>query len=139
MFTTTPTTAPDIPLPVGAVSTEDWQPNRDGSYYRSFEGETREVVAGTRYGAHTVAAYANGIQHNDGRIDDGATDPVFAAPTIDLMTIDDGWDGSEEMTRYRSGSLDAPIPSVRTGAKFTYAAVCSRSTSWVVGRLLRNG
>jgi hypothetical protein len=27
------------------------------------------------------------IQHNDGRIDDGAIDPVFAAPTIDLMTI----------------------------------------------------
>jgi hypothetical protein len=60
MFTTTPNTAPDVPLPVGTVCTEEWQPNRDGRYCRSFEGETREVVAGTRYGAHTVAAYARG-------------------------------------------------------------------------------
>ncbi len=88
MFTTTPTTAPDLPLPVGAVSTEQWQPNVCG-YYRSFEGETREVVAGTRYGAHTIAACALASQHSDGRIDDGATDPVFAAPTIDLSTIDE--------------------------------------------------
>src|SRR6476620_3542943 len=91
MFTTTPTTAPDLPLPVGAVTTEEWQPNvgYDGCYYRCFEGETREVVAGTRFGAHAVAACALAIQHNDGRIDDGATDPVFAAPIICLSTIDD--------------------------------------------------
>jgi hypothetical protein len=90
MFTATPTTAPDLPLPVGAVSTEEWQPNFVvRGYYRSFEGETREIVAGTRYGAHAVAAYARAIQHNDGRIDDGATDPVFGAPTIDLSTIDE--------------------------------------------------
>ena len=90
MTITTPTTAPDLPLPVGAVTTEQWQPNFVvRGYYRSFEGETREIVADTRYGAHTVAAYARAIQHNDGRIDDGATDPGFAARTMDLMTIDD--------------------------------------------------
>ena len=88
MFTTTPTTAPGVPLPVGAVGTDEWQPNVCG-YYRCFKGETREVVAGTRFGAHTVAVYARGVQHNDGRIDDGATDPVFAAPAIDLITIDE--------------------------------------------------
>jgi hypothetical protein len=90
MFTTTPTTAPDVPLPVGAVSTEEWQPNGyDGCYYRCFEGETREVVAGTRFGAHAVAACALAIQHNDGRIDDGATDPMFWCSAISLLTIDD--------------------------------------------------
>ena len=88
MFTATPTTAPDLPLPVGAVSTENWQPNVCG-YYRSVEGETREVAAGTRYGARTVAACARATQHSDSRIDDGATDPVFAAPAIDLITIDE--------------------------------------------------
>jgi hypothetical protein len=91
MSITPNTTIPDLSLPVGAVSTEEWQPNFVvRGYYRSFEGETREIVADTRYGAHTVAAYARGVQHNDGRIDDGATDdPVFAAPTIDLSTIDE--------------------------------------------------
>ena len=82
MTITTPTTAPDLPLPVGAVTTEQWQPNFVvRGYYRSFEGETREIVADTRYGAHTVAAYARGVQHNDGRIDDGATDDPVS--TID--------------------------------------------------------
>jgi len=32
---------------------------------------------------------AASVQHSDGRIDDGATDPVFAAPAIDLITIDE--------------------------------------------------
>ena len=32
---------------------------------------------------------AASVQHSDGRIDDGATDPVFAAPNIYLSTIDD--------------------------------------------------
>jgi hypothetical protein len=49
----------------------------------------REVVAGARCGAHTVAAYAHGVQHNDGRIDDGATDPMFWGSAISLLTIDD--------------------------------------------------
>ena len=29
------TTAPHVPLPPGAVSTEDWQPNDGGHYYRN--------------------------------------------------------------------------------------------------------
>jgi hypothetical protein len=109
-MTITPTTAPDVPLPVGAVSTKEWQPNRDDSYYRSFEGETREVVAGTRYGVHTVAAYARAIQHNDGRIDDGATDPAFAAPTIDLMTIDEQGRATVPTSALRAPRLaDSPM------------------------------
>jgi hypothetical protein len=75
-----------VPLPAGAVSTEEWQPDTS-SHYRNFEGEIREVVAGTRYGAHAVAVYAHAVQHDDGRIDDG-TDPVFEAPSISVLTID---------------------------------------------------
>ena len=81
------TTTPSIPLPAGAVSTEEWQPDTS-SHYRNFEGEIREVVAGTRFGAHAVAVYAHGVQHDDGRIDDG-TDPVFEPPNISMLTIDD--------------------------------------------------
>jgi hypothetical protein len=83
----TTTTTPLVPLPVGAVSTEEWQPDTS-SHYRNFEGEIRDVVAGTRYGAHAVAVYAHAVHHDDGRIDDG-TDPVFVAPSISVLTRDD--------------------------------------------------
>ena len=79
---------PSAPLPVGAVSTEEWQPNDGGRHYRNFEGEIREVVAGMRYGAHAVAVYAHAVQHDDGRIDHGP-DPVFEAPGISMLTIND--------------------------------------------------
>jgi len=77
-----------VPLPVGAVSTEEWQPDDGDRHYRNFQGEIREVVAGRMYGAHAVAAYAHAVQHDDGRIDDGP-DPVFEAPGISILTIDD--------------------------------------------------
>jgi hypothetical protein len=77
-----------VALPAGAVSTEERQPNDGGRYYRNFEAEIREVVAGTRYGAHVVAVYAHGIQHDDATIDNGTTDRVFAAPAISIDTID---------------------------------------------------
>jgi hypothetical protein len=80
-------TVQSVPLPAGAVSTEEWQPNTT-SHYRNFQGEIREVVAGARYGAHAVAVYAHAVQHDDGRIDDGP-DPVFEAPGISMLTIDD--------------------------------------------------
>jgi hypothetical protein len=90
MPTTTATPHPAVvALPAEAVSTEQWQPNDGGRFYRNFEGEIREVVAGTRFGAHTVAVYAHAVQHDDGRIDDGGTDPVFVAPSISVETIDD--------------------------------------------------
>jgi hypothetical protein len=85
---TTTTTAPSVPLPLGAVSTEEWQPNTS-SHYRNFQGEIREVLAGARYGAHAVAVYAHAVQHDDGRIDDGLADPVFVPPCISMLTIDD--------------------------------------------------
>jgi hypothetical protein len=77
-----------VPLPAGAVSTEEWQPNTS-SHYRNFEGEIREVVAGTRFGVHAVAVYAHGVQHDDEAIDDGTTDPAFGPPGISMLTIDD--------------------------------------------------
>jgi hypothetical protein len=89
---TTATTTPHpavVALPAKAVSTEDWQPNGDGRFYRNFEGEIREVVAGTRYGVHAVAVYAQGVQHDDETIDNGLTDPVFSPPNIYMLTIDD--------------------------------------------------
>jgi hypothetical protein len=79
-----------VALPAKAVSTEDWQPNGDGRYYRNFEGEVREIVAGRRYGAHAVAVYAHAVQHDDGGIiDNGPSDPVFEPPGISMLTIDD--------------------------------------------------
>jgi hypothetical protein len=78
-----------VPLPPGAVSTEEWQPNIS-SRFRNFEGEIREVVAGRRYGAHAVAVYAHAVQHDDGGIiDNGLSDPVFEPPGISMLTIDD--------------------------------------------------
>jgi hypothetical protein len=79
---------PSVPLPAGAVSTEEWQPDTS-SHYRNFEGEIREVVAGRRYGAHAVAVYAHAVQHDDGGIDNGSSDPVFEPPGISMLTIDD--------------------------------------------------
>jgi len=77
-------------LPPRAVRAEDWQPNGDGRFYRNFEGEIRQVVAGRRYGAHAVAVYAHAVQHDDGAIiDNGLTDPVFEPPGISMLTIDD--------------------------------------------------
>jgi hypothetical protein len=75
-----------VPLPRGAVSTEDWQPNDGGHYYRNFEGERRAVAAGTLYGADVIV-YAHGVQHDDGTIDNGVTDPLFEPPSISMSTV----------------------------------------------------
>jgi hypothetical protein len=83
----TTTTSTKVSLPRGAVGTEEWQPNGD-RFYRNFEGENLEVAAGTKYGADAVV-YAHGLQHDDGSIDDGTTDPVFDAPAISISTIGD--------------------------------------------------
>jgi hypothetical protein len=91
MPTTTATPHPAVvALPTQAVSAEEWQPNDGGRFYRNFEGEIREVVAGRRYGAHAVAVYAHAVQHDDGAIiDNGLNDPVFEPPGISVLTIDD--------------------------------------------------
>ena len=94
---TTTTTTPHaavVALPARAVSTEDWQPNDGGRFYRNFEGEIREVVAGTRYGAHTVAVYAHAVQHDDATIHDGS-DPILGPPRISFSTINDAEDGGQ--------------------------------------------
>jgi hypothetical protein len=95
IMTTTTTSTPHpavVALPAKAVSTEDWQPNDGGRFYRNFQGEIREVVAGRRYGAHAVAVVAHGVQHDDGRLADG-TEEFFEAAAISLLTINDehGW------------------------------------------------
>jgi hypothetical protein len=85
MTTTTKPHPAVVALPPRAVRAEDWQPNGDGRFYRNFEGEIREVVAGRRYGAHAVAVYAHAVQHDDGAIiDNGLTDPVFEPPGISM-------------------------------------------------------
>jgi hypothetical protein len=75
-----------VALPPKAVKTEDWQPNDGDRYYRNFEGENREVAAGTKYGKDPVV-YASAVQHDDGSIADG-TDEFFSAPDIYISTID---------------------------------------------------
>ena len=62
---------PARPLPVGAVTAEEWQP----SGYRVFEGEERHIEDGVRVWTH-------GIQYQDGRIDGGTTAPSIEAPAI---------------------------------------------------------
>jgi hypothetical protein len=91
---TTPT-APHpavVALPPKTVSAEDWEPDDAGNWYRNFQCETREVLTGSSYGAHAVAAVAHGVQHDDGSIADGA-DEFFAPAVISLLTINDehGW------------------------------------------------
>jgi hypothetical protein len=76
---------PNVPLPVGAVTTEEWQAN-DSRQYRNFEGESRETAAGTKY-SPDVVVYGHGVQHDDGSIDDG-TDPAFEPPSISMATVD---------------------------------------------------
>jgi hypothetical protein len=85
----TTTSAPHpavVALPAKAVKTKEWQPNDDDRYYRYFDGEDRQVVAGTRYGKD-VAVCAGAVQHDDGSIADG-TDEFFSAPCIYISTID---------------------------------------------------
>jgi len=94
MTTTTTTPHPAVvALPPKAVKTEDWQPtteewepDNDECHYRNFEGENREVVAGTKYGADVVA-YSHGVQRDDGSIEDG-TGEFFSPPGVYISTID---------------------------------------------------
>jgi hypothetical protein len=93
-MTTTTTSTPHpavVALPPQAVEAEDWQPNAGNGFYRNFEGEERKVVtgAGAKLDAHAVFVYAHGVQHDDGSIDDGTTDPVFEAPAMSITMIDD--------------------------------------------------
>jgi hypothetical protein len=80
---TNSTTHP-VPLPTGAVSTEDWQPDDVGRHYRNFEGEIREVSTDFRYGGPIVGVYAHAVQHDDGSIASGATDPFFEPPHVSI-------------------------------------------------------
>ena len=64
--------AAPVPLPPGAVTAEEWQP----AGYLVFEGEERHI-------GESIRLWAHGIQHDDGRIDDGATE----APGISLVAI----------------------------------------------------
>lgn len=64
--------AAPVPLPPGAVTAEEWQP----AGYLVFEGEERHI-------GESIRVWAHGIQHDDGRIDDGATE----APGISVVAI----------------------------------------------------
>jgi hypothetical protein len=76
MTTTTP-----VPLPVGAVSAEDWQHDA-GRPYRCFQGEIRESPTDNQFGETIVGVYTYGIQHDDGTIEDGTTDRFLTAPAF---------------------------------------------------------
>jgi|ERR1700682_3657756 hypothetical protein len=74
---------PNVSPPPNAVCTRDWQP--DGNrFYRNFEGEERHLD-------EAVWVFSHGTQHDDGRIDDGTTDPVFRAPGISIDVLSQGW------------------------------------------------
>src|ERR1700682_4134480 len=65
-----PDPLPNVSPPPNALHTEEWQ--TDGSrFYRNFEGEKRSI-------GDSIKVWAHGVQHDDGRIDDGTRDPVFA-------------------------------------------------------------
>jgi|tagenome__1003787_1003787.scaffolds.fasta_scaffold15078088_1 hypothetical protein len=58
----TTATHPPVPLPVGALTAEDWQP--DGPLtYRIFEDEPRALEEG-------ISVWTHGVQYQDGRVDD---------------------------------------------------------------------
>lgn len=64
--------AAPVPLPPGAVTAEEWQP----AGYLVFEGEERHI-------GESIRLWAHGIQHDDGRIVDSATE----APGISVVAI----------------------------------------------------
>jgi hypothetical protein len=82
-----------VALPAKAVSTEDWQPNGDGRFYRFFEGETREIATESTHSPHNVGLFAHAAQYHDGAIDDGAIEP----PGVSLHT------GNEDGPRTDTG------------------------------------
>jgi hypothetical protein len=105
-----------VALPAKAVSTEDWQPDDQGRYYRNFEGEIREVPVDSRYEESIVGVYAHAVQHDDGSIDTGTTDPFFGGPRVSIalrgdhgqaqvLWIDTGITLSAESTRRLTDTL----------------------------------
>lgn len=70
------TTTP-VPLPAGAVSAEGWQPEG----LRVFEGEERHI-------GESIKVWTHGIQHIDGRIDEGAIEAPLIS--VDGITWEDG-------------------------------------------------
>jgi hypothetical protein len=60
-----------VPLPVCAVDTEEWQPNRDDRFYRFFEGETRDIATKSEVQPHIIGVFAHAAQYHDGALDDG--------------------------------------------------------------------
>jgi hypothetical protein len=67
-------------LPPRAVTAGDWQPNGDDRFYRIFEGEERHI-------GDSIRVWSHGTQHDDGRIEDGATERVFGPPGISVYGV----------------------------------------------------
>ena len=63
-MTTTPV-LPDVPLPAGVTSADEWQ--NDAPPYRIILGELRNTD-----GVEHTAVQATAVQYADGRIDDGS-------------------------------------------------------------------
>jgi hypothetical protein len=64
--TTTTNPYPNVSPPPGAVWAEEWQPEGH-RHYRNFDAEERSI-------GDSIRVWAHGVQHDDGRIDDGTAD-----------------------------------------------------------------
>ena len=84
--TSTATTRSDQPVPVGAVRVEEWQPNGDGRFYRSFDSEERDIPSGARHSTG-VSVFAAAVQWDDGHIEDGSSGDTFDSPRVYVAEI----------------------------------------------------
>jgi hypothetical protein len=70
---------PDVPLPPGAKPSEWWDVDAGEETFRCVEGTPRLI------GASRTRVYCHCTQWEDGRIDDGTTEPGFhSAPGVSL-------------------------------------------------------
>jgi hypothetical protein len=78
---------PDIPLPPGAKPSEWWDVGAGEETFRCVETPACLI------GASRTRVYCHCTQLEDGRVDDGTTEPGFhSAPGVSLDLIDDhGW------------------------------------------------
>jgi hypothetical protein len=81
---------PDVPLPPGAKPSEWWDVEDGEQTFRCVEGTPRLI------GASRTRVYTHCTQWEDGRVEDGATEPTFhSAPGVSLDLIDDHGDATD--------------------------------------------
>ena len=83
---------PAVPLPVGAVDTEEWQPNGDDRFYRFFEGETHDIATESKHSPRIIGVFGHAAMYHDGAIDDGTRKDTGIVLSSSAWSLG-GWGG----------------------------------------------